>query len=77
MLHDMSLTEKYAVIYDLPVRFDLDMAMTGTALPYAWRPGAVVSSAVCRAVAVRRGPGMVRRAMCAGSRSSSATCSTR
>ncbi len=26
MLHDMSLTERYAVIYDLPVTFDLDMA---------------------------------------------------
>jgi carotenoid cleavage dioxygenase len=36
MLHDMSLTEKYAVIYDLPVVFDLDMAMTGAGLPYRW-----------------------------------------
>jgi carotenoid cleavage dioxygenase len=36
MLHDMSLTEKYAVIYDLPVQFDLDMATSGTTLPYRW-----------------------------------------
>src|SRR5581483_3380384 len=36
MLHDMSLTEKYAVIYDLPVVFDLDLAMTGVGLPYRW-----------------------------------------
>jgi len=36
MLHDMSLTERYAVIYDLPVRFDLDMAMEGAGLPYRW-----------------------------------------
>ena len=38
MLHDMSLTERYAVIYDLPVRFDLDMAMAGHSLPYRWDP---------------------------------------
>jgi len=38
MLHDMSLTEKYAVIYDLPVVFDVDLAMSGTPLPYRWDP---------------------------------------
>ncbi|MEY2421550.1 MAG: carotenoid cleavage oxygenase [Acidimicrobiaceae bacterium] len=36
MLHDMSLTETYAVIYDLPVVFDVEMAMTGAGLPYRW-----------------------------------------
>jgi carotenoid cleavage dioxygenase len=36
MLHDMSLTETYAVIYDLPVVFDLELAMTGVGLPYRW-----------------------------------------
>ncbi|HEV3225789.1 MAG TPA: carotenoid oxygenase family protein, partial [Acidimicrobiales bacterium] len=36
MLHDMSLTERYAVIYDLPVVFDLELAMTGVGLPYRW-----------------------------------------
>lgn len=36
MLHDMSLTERFAVIYDLPVVFDLDAAMAGTAMPYFW-----------------------------------------
>jgi carotenoid cleavage dioxygenase len=36
MLHDMSLTEKYAVIYDLPVVFDVELAMAGTRLPYRW-----------------------------------------
>jgi carotenoid cleavage dioxygenase len=36
MLHDMSLTETYAVVYDLPVVFDLDMAMNGRPLPYRW-----------------------------------------
>jgi carotenoid cleavage dioxygenase len=38
MLHDMSLTERYAVIYDLPVTFDLEMAAAGSNFPYAWNP---------------------------------------
>jgi carotenoid cleavage dioxygenase len=38
MLHDMSLTEKYAVIYDLPVIFDVEAAMSGTTFPYHWAP---------------------------------------
>ena len=37
MLHDMSLTERYAVVYDLPVVFDLDAAMAGAAMPYSWQ----------------------------------------
>jgi carotenoid cleavage dioxygenase len=37
MLHDMSLTERYAVVYDLPVVFDLDAAMAGAAMPYSWK----------------------------------------
>ena len=37
MLHDMSLTERYAVVYDLPVVFDLDAAMAGAAMPYFWQ----------------------------------------
>lgn len=36
MLHDMSLTERFAVVYDLPVTFDLDMAAAGSTFPYAW-----------------------------------------
>jgi carotenoid cleavage dioxygenase len=36
MLHDMSLTETYAVVYDLPVVFDLELAMSGVGLPYRW-----------------------------------------
>lgn len=35
MLHDMSLTERYAVVYDLPVTFDLDLAAQGF-FPYSW-----------------------------------------
>jgi len=43
-IHDMSITEKYAVIYDLPVVFDLEMAMamagsvSGAGFPYRWDP---------------------------------------
>ena len=37
-VHDMSLTERFAVIYDLPVVFDLDAAMSGAGFPYRWDP---------------------------------------
>ena len=37
-VHDMSLTERFAVIYDLPVVFDLDAAMSGATFPYRWDP---------------------------------------
>jgi carotenoid cleavage dioxygenase len=36
MMHDMSLTERHAVIYDLPVTFNLEVAMSGAVFPYAW-----------------------------------------
>ena len=38
MVHDMSLTETYAVIYDLPVTVDIDLAMSGTRFPLRWNP---------------------------------------
>ncbi len=38
-VHDMSLTERFAVIYDLPVVFDADAAMAGAGFPYRWDPG--------------------------------------
>ncbi len=34
----MSLTERYVVIYDLPVVFDLEAAMSGGGFPYRWDP---------------------------------------
>jgi carotenoid cleavage dioxygenase len=37
-VHDMSLTERYAVIYDLPVVFDLEAAAAGASFPYRWDP---------------------------------------
>ncbi len=36
MVHDMSLTERYAVVYDLPVTFDMDLVTQGASFPYAW-----------------------------------------
>ena len=36
MLHDMSLTETYAVIYDLPVTFNMEAAASGSGFPYRW-----------------------------------------
>ena len=36
MVHDMSLTGRHAVFYDLPVTFDLDVAAAGSTFPYIW-----------------------------------------
>jgi carotenoid cleavage dioxygenase len=38
MIHDCSLTESSVLVYDLPVTFDLDVAMSGR-FPYRWREG--------------------------------------
>ena len=38
MVHDMSITEKYIVIYDQPVTVDIEMAMNGSPLPMRWNP---------------------------------------
>ena len=35
MLHDMSLTDRYAVVYDQPVTVDLDLAFAGR-FPFRW-----------------------------------------
>jgi carotenoid cleavage dioxygenase len=35
-VHDMSLTTRYAVIYDLPVVFSAEALMEGFAFPYRW-----------------------------------------
>jgi carotenoid cleavage dioxygenase len=37
MMHDMSLTEKYIVIWDQPVTVDLDLAVKGY-FPFSWNP---------------------------------------
>jgi len=38
MIHDMSLTPTYAVVYDLPVTVNFDAAMAGSSFPFAWQP---------------------------------------
>ncbi len=38
MLHDMSLTATYAVVYDQPVTVDLDLAFGGSGFPFRWNP---------------------------------------
>jgi carotenoid cleavage dioxygenase len=37
MVHDCSITERWAVVYDLPVTFDIDTAMAGGTFPYTWK----------------------------------------
>jgi carotenoid cleavage dioxygenase len=37
MVHDMGLTETKVIVLDLPVVFDMDIAMQGVRLPYRWR----------------------------------------
>jgi 8'-apo-carotenoid 13,14-cleaving dioxygenase len=37
MLHDMSLTERYAIIYDQPCTVDFDLAFAGR-FPFRWNP---------------------------------------
>jgi len=37
MMHDMSLTDRYAVIYDQPVTVDVDVAIEGL-FPFRWNP---------------------------------------
>jgi carotenoid cleavage dioxygenase len=36
MVHDCSITERWVVVYDLPVTFNIDDAMAGALLPYRW-----------------------------------------
>jgi carotenoid cleavage dioxygenase-like enzyme len=36
MVHDLALTEKYVIVYDLPVTFSMPLVASGAALPYAW-----------------------------------------
>jgi carotenoid cleavage dioxygenase len=38
MLHDMSLTERFAVVYDLPVTVDIEAALSGVPFPMHWDP---------------------------------------
>ncbi len=37
-MHDLSITERNVVLYDLPVVFDLEAATSGSLFPYHWDP---------------------------------------
>jgi 8'-apo-carotenoid 13,14-cleaving dioxygenase len=37
MVHDMSITKRYAVVYDFPVTVDFDLAFSGR-FPFRWNP---------------------------------------
>jgi carotenoid cleavage dioxygenase len=39
MMHDFALTDRYVVLFDLPVTFSLEAASAGSSLPYTWNPG--------------------------------------
>jgi 8'-apo-carotenoid 13,14-cleaving dioxygenase len=38
MLHDMALTERYALVFDFPCVVDLDRAFAGDRFPFGWKP---------------------------------------
>ncbi len=38
MLHDMALTERYAIVFDFPAIVDLDRAFAGERFPISWKP---------------------------------------
>jgi carotenoid cleavage dioxygenase len=38
MVHDCAITERYVVLLDLPVTFDIEAAAAGARLPYRWNP---------------------------------------
>src|SRR5690606_16987320 len=38
MMHDFQLTETHVVFMDLPILFDLDLALAGEGFPFRWAP---------------------------------------
>ncbi|MBW8767602.1 MAG: carotenoid oxygenase family protein, partial [Geodermatophilales bacterium] len=38
MMHDFALTERYVILFDLPVTFSMEAASSGSQLPYTWNP---------------------------------------
>jgi 8'-apo-carotenoid 13,14-cleaving dioxygenase len=38
MMHDMSLTSKYAIVFDFPVTLDINAAFAGSKFPLRWNP---------------------------------------
>ena len=39
MVHDCAITESSVLLFDLPVTFNLEAAMSGAVFPYRWDPG--------------------------------------
>ena len=68
MMHDMSLTEKYVVIYDLSVTVNFDVLGAGYSFPFKWDPD--------RPGRVRAAPATAPRRTWSGVTSTRATCST-
>ena len=48
MMHDFAVTASRVVFLDLPVEFDLDLAVTGRAMPFGWNPDAGARLGVLR-----------------------------
>jgi carotenoid cleavage dioxygenase len=38
MMHDFAITDRHAIFMDMPIVFDLQMALAGSGFPYAWKP---------------------------------------
>jgi carotenoid cleavage dioxygenase-like enzyme len=38
MVHDCAITERYVLVFDLPVTFNLEMVASGASFPYKWNP---------------------------------------
>jgi carotenoid cleavage oxygenase len=38
MVHDCAITERHVLVFDLPVTFDAERAMSGVTFPYTWNP---------------------------------------
>jgi carotenoid cleavage dioxygenase-like enzyme len=38
MMHEFQITESHIVLMDLPLLFDIDMAVAGISMPFAWKP---------------------------------------
>jgi len=38
MMHDFAISRNHAIFMDLPVVFDLDIALGGAGMPFCWRP---------------------------------------
>ena len=38
MVHDCAITQRFALLLDLPVTLDPELALSGARLPYAWNP---------------------------------------